>query len=161
MKIKKLFNSTLLLCLLMPTAFYFTILREGIITFGFGLFLCFCSYSFFFYSQNKKRPDDVSTNIISSFAFIAPILFLGLWAQMSSLTNRNFQTYLQQHDCSATNKFHEFTETECSASKNSARCKEVKKIEIIYHCKQTQETINKSRYNQLYGPIYGIWDENK
>ncbi|MDR0237620.1 hypothetical protein [Acinetobacter sp.] len=161
MKIKKLLNSTLLLCLLLPTAFYFTVFKEGIITFGFGLFLCFCSYSILFYSQNKKRPDDLSTSIISSFAFVAPILFLGLWAQMSSLTSRNFQTYLQQHGCIETNEYHKYTETECHTSKNTARCKKVKRIESIYFCKASQETIYESRYTQLYGPIYGIWDDQK
>lgn len=158
MKIKSLFNSTLLLFLLFPPAAYFTIFREGLVTFGIGLFLCFCIYSIFFHSQNKKRPDDLSGSIISSFAFIAPILFLGLWAQMSSLTYRNFQTYLKQNQCESTNKFYEYTETQCDASKNSSRCKEVRKLDTIYYCEQSHETMYEYRYTQLYGPKYGIWD---
>ncbi|AXQ23081.1 hypothetical protein BEN71_13790 [Acinetobacter wuhouensis] len=155
MKIKNLFNSTLLLCLLLPTALYFTVLREGIITFSFGLFLCFCSYSIFFYSQNKKRPADLSTNIISSFAFVAPILFLGIWAQMTSLTSRNFETYLQQHQCESTKKRYKYTVSKCE----NKVCKSVPASDIVYYCDSSQESMYETKYKELYGPKYGIWDD--
>lgn len=155
MKIKNLFNSTLILCLLLPTAFYFTVLREGIITFGIGLFLCFCCYSIFFYGQNKKRPDDVFTSIISSFSFVAPILFVGLWAQMSSLTSRNFQTYLEQHQCESTNQYYRYTVSKCE----NQICKSIPASDVIYYCQSSNEHIYESRYKELYGPKYGIWDD--
>ncbi|RKG30344.1 hypothetical protein D7V32_11735 [Acinetobacter tianfuensis] len=155
MKLKSFFNSTFLLCLLLPTAFYFTVLKEGIITFGIGLFLCFCAYSIFFYSQNKKRPDDVSTSIISSFAFVAPILFSGLWAQMSSLTSRNFETYLEQHQCESTQKRYKYMVSKCE----NKVCKSVPASDAIYYCQSTNGYIYESRYIELYGPKYGIWDD--
>ncbi|OTG79165.1 hypothetical protein B9T33_13320 [Acinetobacter sp. ANC 5054] len=155
MIIKSFFNTTLLTILLLPLAIYFTLVKEGILTFSIGLFLCFVCYSIFFYKQNKKNPDDLSGSIISSFAFVAPILFLGIWAQMTSLTSRNFETYLEQHQCESTNKRYKYTVSKCE----NKVCKSVPASDIVYYCDSSQESMYETKYKKLYGPKYGIWDD--
>lgn len=96
---------------------------------------------------------------MASFAFIAPILFLGLYGQTDSLTDRNFKTYLKQHQCIETRDSYQYKTRECKTSKSGPYdCVTKTNHETIYQCEKTNSHIYLSEYKELYGVRYGIFD---